>query len=132
MKLSQASPILLVEDNLINQKVACLSLKSLDIDCIVATTGEEAIEILEEQSFNIILMDCRLPGIDGPETCQRIRQIEKEKASPKTYIIGFSAGTSNSLEDWPQKSRIDAVLPKPFRIEDLEEKIRNALQSREA
>jgi two-component system, sensor histidine kinase and response regulator len=86
-KLS-GSKILLVEDHPINQELAMELLMSHEIDVEVANNGEEALEILEKDIFDGVLMDCQMPVMDGYEATRQIRQQEKFKDLP---IIAMTA-----------------------------------------
>jgi len=66
--------LLLVEDNPVNQELACELLRRADIEVAVADNGLRALEMLEQQSFDGILMDCQMPELDGYEATRRLRQ----------------------------------------------------------
>ncbi len=85
--VSEAS-ILLVEDNEINQELAAELLSINGMNVKVAANGQEALDILEKQQFDGVLMDCQMPIMDGYEATRRIRQNEAFKALP---VIALSA-----------------------------------------
>uniref|UniRef100_UPI0040475A82 response regulator n=1 Tax=Aliarcobacter sp. TaxID=2321116 RepID=UPI0040475A82 len=87
-KLIQGSKILLVEDNLQNQEIAIEFLQKANIKVKIANNGKEAIEILENNEFDGVLMDCQMPILDGYEATKQIRKIEKFKDLP---IIAMTA-----------------------------------------
>jgi len=92
---------LLVEDNIVNQKIGSMLLERNQIQAIVASSGEEALEkIQSDPDFDFVLMDIQMPGMDGVETTQRIRRWEKENHLPRTPIIAL---TANAMES--QKSQ---------------------------
>ena len=68
--------VLLAEDNEVNQQVASMFLQRLGFDVSVVGNGQAAIEALERQSFDVVLMDCQMPVLDGYEATRRIRQME--------------------------------------------------------
>jgi len=80
--------VLLVEDNDLNQELAKDILGKNDLFVHVANNGQEALDILEKESFDIILMDCQMPIMDGYEATRRIREQEKFKDIP---IISMTA-----------------------------------------
>jgi len=80
--------LLLVEDHPINQELAAELLMSHEIEVKIANNGQEALQILEEDEFDGILMDCQMPVMDGYEATQQIRQQEKYKDLP---IIALTA-----------------------------------------
>jgi signal transduction histidine kinase/ActR/RegA family two-component response regulator len=82
------STILLVEDNLINQEVATAIFTSLGLTIELAGSGEQALELVNNNSYDLIFMDIHLPGIDGIETTRQIKQLY-----PLTIVIGLSADT---------------------------------------
>ena len=74
--------ILLVEDNLVNQKVASAMLKNIGLDVSVADNGRIALEKFNHEDFDLILMDCQMPVMDGYTATQAIRQMDKGKDIP--------------------------------------------------
>ena len=92
---------LLVEDNLQNQEIAIAFLDNLGIKTVVSNNGKEALEALERDDFNVILMDCQMPIMDGYEASKQIRKIDKFKDLP---IIAM---TANAMQGDKQKC-IDA------------------------
>ncbi|PKH07021.1 ATP-binding protein [Moritella sp. Urea-trap-13] len=117
--------ILLVEDNLINQKVASININQLGLDVIVAKNGQEAIDMYAEshQHINLVLMDCMMPVMDGFDATIGIREYEESYALSRIPIIAL---TASILEDDIQRcfdSGMDDYLPKPFKKEIFREKI---------
>jgi len=108
--------VLLVEDNPVNQTVIEAMLRSLGFRVIQATDGASAVDWAQRQPFAAILMDCRLPEMDGYEATRRIRQLNGMKQLP---IIAL---TANALQG-DREACIDAgmndYLAKPFKRADL-------------
>lgn len=87
--------VLLAEDNQINQDLTKEILRASNCCCTIANNGREALELVARRDFNIILMDCMMPEMDGYEAARQIR--EKEK--PGTRRIPIIALTANAMRD---------------------------------
>ncbi|MDQ2642087.1 MAG: ATP-binding protein [Pseudomonadota bacterium] len=86
---------LVVEDNRINQLVAQAMLEELGLSVTVASGGAEAVKLVQQQAFSIVLMDCQMPGMDGFEATRRIR--EWEKTLPDSSPLTIVALTANAM-----------------------------------
>ncbi|MCA9476464.1 MAG: response regulator, partial [Nitrospira sp.] len=71
--------ILLVEDNVVNQRVATRMLTKLHLQVDIANNGQEALDALRQRPYDLIFMDCQMPEMDGFEATQKIRQAERER-----------------------------------------------------
>ncbi|MBU2897937.1 response regulator [Vibrio hepatarius] len=112
--------ILLVEDNNVNQKVATLMLDKAGYQYEIAENGQIAIEKYEQDStFDIILMDCMMPIMDGFEATKKIREYEQLLGLAKTPIIALTASVVDDDIRRCFDSGMDAYLPKPFKKETL-------------
>jgi signal transduction histidine kinase/DNA-binding NarL/FixJ family response regulator len=87
--------VLLVEDNRINQLVAQAMLEKLGLSVTVAAGGAEAVRLIQQQAFSMVLMDCQMPGMDGFEATRRIR--EWEKNSQARSPLPIVAQTANAM-----------------------------------
>jgi CheY-like chemotaxis protein len=114
--------ILLVEDNLINQKVASYTLKKHGAEVEIANHGKEAIIMIEKKKYDIILMDIQMPEMDGYETTQYIRNSIKESIS-KTPIIAMTASALMAEKTKCLQSGMNDYISKPFQANELYEKI---------
>ncbi len=85
------SRILLVEDNIINQKVALLIIKNLGLHADVAADGQEALKALETKAYDLVLMDMQMPVMDGYEATRHIRNPESTVRNHKIPIIAMTA-----------------------------------------
>jgi len=112
--------ILLVEDNLLNQRIVMFSLKRYNHDVTIANHGLEAIEKFREKKFDVILMDIMMPYMDGLEATVKIREIEKIENKPyRTPIIALTANTMDNDRDKCISYGMDEFMAKPFDIEKL-------------
>lgn len=112
--------ILVVEDNPLNQKILSYYLAKDNYDSRIVTTGEECIEILYREWYDVILMDLMLPGIDGFETVRQIRLMEENLfIGKKTYIIALTANTLDNDRERCLRNGMDEYMAKPFDIKKL-------------
>lgn len=112
--------IMVVEDNLLNQKILFYYLMKENFQVKIVTTGEESIEIYNKEWYDIFLMDLMLPGINGFETSRQIRLVEKEKYfDKKTFIIALTANTLDNDRERCLKNGMDDYMTKPFEIQKL-------------
>lgn len=117
--------ILLAEDSQINQKVAVNQLHSLGFKVDVVANGQEALDLLASVPYDIILMDCQMPILDGYDTSRQIR--DREAAAnykfSKVVIIAMTANAMREDRDRCLDSGMDDFLSKPVRKEDLAKKL---------
>jgi PAS domain S-box-containing protein len=109
--------ILVVEDNAVNQQLAMLLVKKLGHGADVASNGLEALEALERDLYDVVLMDVQMPEMDGLEATRRIYQRWPEGRRP--HII---AATANALQEEREAclaAGMDDYLSKPIRMEEL-------------
>ncbi|HYH10677.1 MAG TPA: response regulator [Thermoanaerobaculia bacterium] len=109
--------VLVVEDNSVNQLVALGQLQRLGHEAIVAASGHEAIEVIREQTFDLVLMDCQMPDIDGYEATRRIRQLDTPAA--KTPIIAITAHALAGEREKCLAAGMNDYLAKPVSLEQL-------------
>lgn len=112
--------ILLVEDNIMNQKVAIHQLHKLGFTATIATNGQEALDALESVAYEMILMDCQMPVMDGFETTRRIRQLELSKAR-HIKIVAMTANAMQGDRERCLAVGMDDYISKPIMIDRLAE-----------
>lgn len=115
--------ILLAEDNIVNQKVAVRMLEKLGCHVAVASNGEEAVEAVIRETYDLVLMDCDMPVMDGCRATQQIRQTENGKRH--IPIIALTANAMPEEHEHCLQAGMDDFLSKPVKIEILAEKLRH-------
>ena len=116
--------ILLVEDNLMNQKVVMFNLKKLDCEILAAVTGSQSIDLFKNNTFDLVLMDIMLPEMDGYEITAVIRKIEMENHVEKPVpIIALTANTYDNDKEKCFNAGMNDYLSKPFNARQLIEMI---------
>jgi len=116
--------ILLAEDSLVNQKVTINQLHNLGYKVDVVANGQEALDLLNRISYDIILMDCQMPILDGYNATRQIRDREShQNPMKKTIIIALTANAMKSDRDRCLASGMDDFLSKPVRKGDLAKKL---------
>ncbi|MFO0732609.1 MAG: response regulator [Nitrospiraceae bacterium] len=114
--------LLLAEDNPVNREVASGMLELLGCTVHMVENGREAVEAAATQSFDLILMDCQMPGMDGFTATQQIRRMEeKGQLSIHTPIVALTANAMEGDRDLCLKAGMDDYLAKPFSLEQLAE-----------
>jgi CheY-like chemotaxis protein len=108
--------ILLVEDNLINQKVAMHQLNQMGYVVDVAANGQEALDALATVSYALVLMDCQMPLMDGFEATRRIRQAEQSSGG-HIQIVAMTANAMQGDRERCLEAGMDDYLAKPIRRE---------------
>jgi len=129
MGLRKPIRVLLVEDNKVNQKVTNLMLKQLGYKCVLAENGLEAVAEVKEHSYDLILMDCQMPEMDGYEATREIVRLHKEGAlTVRPFIVALTANAMQGDREIAIEAGMNDYLTKPFKKPDLEEKLKLAAQ----
>jgi len=116
--------VLLVEDNEVNALVIQAQLAQLGCRCDVASGGEQALQRLASEHYDMVFMDCMMPGIDGYEVTRRVRQREQASGAGHVPIVAL---TANAASESPSLSRVagmDDHMSKPCSIESLAAAVR--------
>lgn len=115
----RAARILVVEDNMVNQRVAVGFLKMTDCEFETANNGLEAIMRLSEADFDMILMDCMMPEVDGYEATRRIRAGDSGASRMRIPIVALTADDSPDARQNCLRAGMDDYMTKPMRMERL-------------
>nr|MBF0221092.1 response regulator [Desulfobulbaceae bacterium] len=123
-QLTSVFKVLLVEDNVVNQRLATILIKREGCDVDVAGDGLIALEKLKNDAYGLILMDIQMPNMDGLEASRRIRALENSKekdqykglsgAEGPVVIVGLSAHARKEDEEQALEAGMDAFLTKPI------------------
>ena len=120
--------VLIVEDDRVSQKMARDALRAAGYETDEVDSGELALQKVAEGTPDLIVMDVRLPGIDGLETTRRL------KADPMTAAIPIVAVTAHAMpedESMIREAGCDAYMPKPLRFSALLRLVRDLLAGRQ-
>ena len=101
--------VLIVDDNRINQVVTQRILEKRDFECLIASSGEEAIEILKIQHVDVVLMDVNMPGMNGMETTMKIREFNRH-----VPVIALTAVEVGEMKEEILKAGMNDIINKPY------------------
>ncbi|HSH38687.1 MAG TPA: ATP-binding protein, partial [Chthoniobacterales bacterium] len=118
--------VLIAEDNVVNQRVAAAQLKSLGFKSAVAANGLEVLEALGRDQYEVVLMDCNMPELDGYQTTRRIRS----GGGHQPFIIAMTANAIEGDRDVCVAAGMNAYITKPMRKADLEAALSEAATAR--
>jgi CheY-like chemotaxis protein len=131
---SQPPRVLLVEDNVVNQKVAMRMLEKLGCSVDVALNGREAVERVRHEEYELVFMDCQMPEMDGFEATSEIRLFEGERAADgaarRTPIVAMTANAMQGDRDACLEAGMDGYIPKPVKERAVRETLERFLGGR--
>jgi len=104
--------ILVVEDHPVNQKVLAHQLHEMGLQYTIATSGQQALDLLAKEAFDLVLMDCQMPGMDGYETTRRVRQLPTD--ARHTPVIALTANAGSSFREVCLAAGGNDYLSKPY------------------
>jgi signal transduction histidine kinase/ActR/RegA family two-component response regulator len=111
--------VLVVDDSPVNAMVAQAMLERFDLETVLADDGAPALEAMRQQPFDLVLMDCQMPGMDGLEATARRRELERERQLPRTPIVAVTADAVAGDRERCLACGMDEYLSKPFDLNDL-------------
>jgi len=117
---TEALRILLAEDNLVNQRLATRLLEKRGHHVVVATNGREALEALEKESYDLVLMDVQMPEMDGMEAVARIREKEVRTGGHQA-VVALTAHAMKGDMERGLSAGMDGYLTKPIRPQELDD-----------
>ncbi|HEV2187086.1 MAG TPA: MHYT domain-containing protein [Stellaceae bacterium] len=128
--------VLVVEDNPVNQEVATGILESMDCRAVVAPNGSVAVKLFDGESFDLVLMDCEMPVMDGFEAATRIRELEEAIAAEggearRIPIVALTAHALAEIREKCLRTGMDDFLVKPFDELQIADMLRRWLPARE-
>ncbi|MFY7863412.1 response regulator [Roseateles sp.] len=125
---SLSGRVLLVDDSMVNVLVASSMLESCGLQVDQAEDGLEALERLEAQAYDLVLMDCQMPKMDGFEATRRWRALERNRFLGHVPIVALTASAVNGDRERCIQCGMDDYLVKPFEMDDLVAVVRRHLQ----
>lgn len=111
--------VLLVEDNAVNQELAFAMLKMLGCSVDVADNGRRALELIDQHQYDVVLMDCQMPEVDGFEATAAIRRGEMGRGRHRNVIVALTANAVEGDREHCLAAGMDDYLSKPFSLEQL-------------
>lgn len=131
----RAVRILVAEDSPLNQQVALKQLEKLGYEADGVADGTGVLEAVQRTAYEIILMDCQMPELNGYETTWQIRDAEKKQAqesgqAPHVYIIAMTANTKADNRGKCQQAGMDDYINKPVQLPELEAALHRGLADR--
>jgi CheY-like chemotaxis protein len=123
-----APRILLAEDNPTNQAVAVASLRRLGLTAQVVDNGQAAVHEFEKEKFDLILMDCHMPIMDGVAATAAIRTIEHQRGAPSVPIIAITADMTSANVAQCKAVGVNELMAKPFSFAEFKQRVLHHLE----
>ena len=112
-------PVLVVDDNQVNQTLVMTLLQRAGYRVTLASSGREAVEKFQRHHFCVILMDVQMPDLDGIEATRAIRVLERKNEGPRTPIVAMTANAMRGDRERCLEAGMDDYLPKPIKTAQL-------------
>ena len=118
LKRFTAGRVLAADDSAVNREVVREALTRLGVEATIVADGAAAVDAVMQADFDVVLMDCSMPGMDGFEATRAIRQREKKEGLPRLPVLALTAHVPSASGDW-RGAGMDDYLTKPFTIDIL-------------
>ena len=115
--------VLVAEDNSISTKVIRGMLRKLDLQPDTAGNGEEALEAIKAHPYDLVLMDCEMPVLDGFEATRQLRKWETSAGRPRTPVVALTAHIFSEHRERAREAGMDGHMAKPVEMSQLREVI---------
>ncbi|MDM0018324.1 ATP-binding protein [Variovorax saccharolyticus] len=119
--------VLAVDDHPANRLLLQRQLQYLGLECELAEDGETALELWREGSFDLVITDCSMPGMDGYALVAAIRKLERERSLPRRPVLGCTAHVQDEERRLAIEAGMDECLMKPFSLDALSEALHRHL-----
>jgi CheY-like chemotaxis protein/nitrogen-specific signal transduction histidine kinase/HPt (histidine-containing phosphotransfer) domain-containing protein len=119
--------ILIADDNLVNQEVVGLMLQKIGCHVDIANNGKEALQAVTNNHYDLVMMDCMMPKLDGYEATRTIRQLQASGELPSFPVIAITANAIEGDRDKCIAAGMDDYLAKPFKFAEIKRIIENWL-----
>ena len=124
--------ILMAEDDEINRKVALATLNKLGYQPLIVINGKQAVQALEESDYDLVLMDCQMPEMDGYEATSKIRDPESKVMNHNIPVIALTAHAAQGDRDKCVKAGMNDYMSKPFQPQMLDDMLKKWLPKHDA
>ena len=123
--------VLAADDSAVNREIVKEALSYLNLEASLASDGEEAMNAAKENKYDLILMDCSMPKMDGFEATRAIREFEKSSGRDHTPIVALTAHVANEEQTWREVG-MDGYLTKPLVVDALASELSKFLEFEES
>jgi len=119
--------VLVVDDSIINLKLMSEVLKKFQLDVVSRYNPKDALNLFEDETFDIVFVDQNMPIMNGDEAISRMREIEKRRGSRPTIIYALTGDADIDINDRMIRSGADRVFTKPLHIKDIYDSVSKAI-----
>jgi len=123
--------ILVAEDNNISTKVIRGMLGKLNLQPDTASNGEEALNAMKARHYDLVLMDCEMPVLDGFSATEQLRAWEAAEQRPRTPVVALTAHILNEHKERARQAGMDGHMAKPVELSQLRELLEYWIAQRE-